>query len=237
MEAAHVVGVGVATGQTQAGPGIGGDDERAGAVDAIAPHRDGQRHDEREIERAIGHRLARVDPGVAHHATETKARAELEHVPRGRLDEAREPLAAPLVLEAQAGVPHPLLLAIATRHLFPLMLLFSLFLLLRGHNAPGGGFVGGLVAAAAFGLQLLAFGGAAVRRRLRVAPHVVVGGGLLVAAVSGLPGTAAALPYLTAVWGHAPLLGAVGTPLLFDVGVYLVVLGVVLMMLLALSED
>ena len=138
---------------------------------------------------------------------------------------------------AAARVPPSALLLIATRHLFPLLLLFSLFLLLRGHNAPGGGFVGGLVAAAAFGLQLLAFGGAAVRRRLRVAPHVVVGGGLLVAAVSGLPGTAAALPYLTAVWGHAPLLGAVGTPLLFDVGVYLVVLGVVLMMLLALSED
>ncbi len=135
--------------------------------------------------------------------------------------------------------PHPLLLAIATRHLFPLMLLFSLFVLLRGHNAPGGGFVGGLMAAAAFALYLLAFGTAAARTLLRLAPQVVIGLGLLLAGVSGLPALADGLPYMTAIWGSAPLpvLGKFGTPLVFDVGVYLVVLGVVLLMVFTLAED
>ncbi|MFN8643848.1 MAG: putative monovalent cation/H+ antiporter subunit A [Candidatus Binatia bacterium] len=131
-------------------------------------------------------------------------------------------------------LPSPLL-RIASRHLFPLLLLFSIYLLLRGHNAPGGGFVGGLVAASAFALHLLAFGGAAARRRLRVAPHVVIGSGLLVAGLSGLPAMAAGRPHLTGLWADLPV--AVGTPLVFDAGVYLVVLGIVLLMLFTLSED
>jgi multicomponent Na+:H+ antiporter subunit A len=106
---------------------------------------------------------------------------------------------------AARAMPPSLLLRIATRHLFPLLLLFSLYLLLRGHNAPGGGFVGGLTAAAAFALYLLAFGTDAARRRLRLAPQSMIGGGLLVAGVSGLPAVAAALPYLSGVWTDAPL--------------------------------
>ncbi len=139
----------------------------------------------------------------------------------------------------RAIMPPSLLLRIATRHLFPLLLLFSLYLLLRGHNAPGGGFVGGLTAAAAFALYLLAFGTAAARQRLRVDPRLVIGGGLLIAGVSGLPAVAGTLPFLTGVWADAPvpLIGAFGTPLVFDVGVYLVVLGIVLLMLFTLSED
>ena len=137
------------------------------------------------------------------------------------------------------GLPPSLLLRIATRHLFPLLLLFSLYLLLRGHNAPGGGFVGGLTAAAAFALYLLAFGTDAARRRLPVAPQVVIGGGMLIAGLSGLPAVADALPYLSGVWSDSPLpvVGALGTPLVFDIGVYLVVVGVVLLMLFSLSED
>jgi multicomponent Na+:H+ antiporter subunit A len=133
---------------------------------------------------------------------------------------------------ASPRMPPSLLLRISSRHLFPLLLLFSLFLLLRGHNAPGGGFVGGLTAAAAFALYLLAFGTAAARRQLRVDPQLLIGGGLLVAGASGLPAIAGDLPYLTARWS-----GALGTPLLFDVGVYLVVLGVVLLMVFTLAED
>jgi multisubunit Na+/H+ antiporter MnhB subunit len=144
-----------------------------------------------------------------------------------RLDRDAQPPAP-----APRGMPPSLLLRIATRHLFPLLLLFSLYLLLRGHDAPGGGFVGGLTAAAAFALYRLAFGTGAARQRLRIDPQLLIGGGLLVAGVSGLPAVAAARPYLTSVWS-----GALGTPLLFDAGVYLVVLGVVSMMLFALSED
>ena len=67
----------------------------------------------------------------------------------------------------------------------PLLLLFALFLLLRGHNAPGGGFVGGLVVAAAFVLHSIAFGIAASRRALLVDPSTLLSVGLLVALVSG----------------------------------------------------
>jgi multicomponent Na+:H+ antiporter subunit A len=126
----------------------------------------------------------------------------------------------------------------AAHRLFPLLLLFSIFLLLRGHNAPGGGFVGGLVAAAAFALHLLAFGVASTRRVLRADPRSLIGAGLLLAGASGLVGLALGASFLSGVWGGvAPVVGKLGTPLCFDVGVYLVVLGVVLLMLFALSED
>jgi len=81
---------------------------------------------------------------------------------------------------------HSVILATAIRLLLPLMLLFSLFLLLRGHNEPGGGFVGGLVVAAAFALFTLAHGEKEGRRMLRVDPLRLVASGLLVALVSGL---------------------------------------------------
>lgn len=126
-----------------------------------------------------------------------------------------------------------------TRLLLPLMLLFSLFLLVRGHNEPGGGFVGGLAAATAFALVLLSEGPAAARRLLRSEPLAFVAAGLLVALASGLPSLVAGQPYLTGLWLGTPLpvVGKLGTPLLFDVGVYLVVVGIVLAILFALAEE
>ena len=70
----------------------------------------------------------------------------------------------------------------------PLLLLFAVFLLLRGHNQPGGGFVGGLVVASSFVLYSIAFGVDAARRALLVTPSTLLGVGLLVALTSGLPG-------------------------------------------------
>lgn len=126
-----------------------------------------------------------------------------------------------------------------TRLLLPLMLLFSMFLLVRGHNEPGGGFVGGLAAATAFALVLLSEGLAAARRLARFEPLAFVAAGLLVALASGLPSLAAGQPYLTGLWLGTPLpvVGKLGTPLLFDVGVYLVVVGIVLAILFALAEE
>ena len=123
----------------------------------------------------------------------------------------------------------------AARLLMPLLLLFSVFLLLRGHNEPGGGFVGGLVAAAAFALYAIAFGVKQARQALLVKPMTLLGGGLLLALVSGLPAVLRGQPFLTALWvpGSLPL----GTPALFDVGVFLVVAGVVLMMIFSLAEE
>jgi multicomponent Na+:H+ antiporter subunit B len=125
----------------------------------------------------------------------------------------------------------PLVLRVATRYLVPLILLFSLFLLWRGHHEPGGGFVGGLVAASAFVLLALSEGPQAARRALRFEPRVWMGAGLATALAAGLAGSAAGAPLLTGLW-----LGKLGTPLVFDVGVYLVVAGVVLLVLLELEE-
>ena len=78
----------------------------------------------------------------------------------------------------------------AARLLMPLLLLFSVFLLLRGHNEPGGGFVGGLVAAAAFALYVIAYGVERARQALLVKPLTLLGAGLLIALASGVPAVA-----------------------------------------------
>jgi multicomponent Na+:H+ antiporter subunit B len=132
-----------------------------------------------------------------------------------------------------------LILSTATRYLLPLLLLFSVFLLLRGHYEPGGGFVGGLMAAAAFSLNVIAFGVPRTREVLRLDPRILIGGGLLLAAVSGLIAWLFNNPFLTAAWLKQPwpVLGTVGTPLLFDIGVYFVVLGVVLKIIFVLAEE
>jgi multicomponent Na+:H+ antiporter subunit B len=125
------------------------------------------------------------------------------------------------------------------RFLVPLMMLFSLFLLVRGHNEPGGGFVGGLVAATAIALVLLSEGLGEARRLLRVDPLALVAAGLLVALASGVPPLLRDWPYMTGLWLKVPLpvVGKVGSPVIFDVGVYLVVLGIVLAILFALAEE
>lgn len=128
-----------------------------------------------------------------------------------------------------------LILRTADRVLMPLLLLFAVFLLLRGHNQPGGGFVAGLVVSAAFALHAMAYGVDAARRALLVAPSRLFGVGLLVALVSGLIAVFTGRPFLTALWIIDPI--AVGTPLLFDMGVFLVVTGVVLTMIFTLAED
>ena len=79
-----------------------------------------------------------------------------------------------------------LILRTATRFLMPLLLLFALFLLFRGHNEPGGGFVGGLVVAAAFILYAIAYGVSAGRSALLIDPSTLVGIGLLVAFGTGI---------------------------------------------------
>ena len=132
-----------------------------------------------------------------------------------------------------------LILVAASRVLMPLLLLYALFLLWRGHNAPGGGFVGGLVAASAFVLYSLTAGVDAGRQALRVDPLTLLSVGLGVALISGLPGLLAGGTFMTAVWGtgeFGDLQLTLGTPLLFDVGVFLAVLGVVLTIVFTLAE-
>ncbi|GAB4121648.1 MAG: Na+/H+ antiporter subunit B [Acidobacteriota bacterium] len=124
----------------------------------------------------------------------------------------------------------------------PVQLVLSVFLLLRGHNEPGGGFIGGLVAAGAILLWGISRDFDAARRMLWLQPETWLGLGVLVAVGSAFAGPVAGLPVLTGLWAGeipgVPLLGDVklGTPLYFDLGVYLVVVGVVTRMAFSLAE-
>ena len=123
------------------------------------------------------------------------------------------------------------------RLFFFAMAIFAAFVLLRGHNEPGGGFIGGLIMAAAYAVIALAFGVGEARRYLVLHPVTVMGLGLVFAILSGLPpvigGDAA---FLTHLW--ATLFGIkLGTTIIFDVGVFLVVVGGVMAMILPLYEE
>lgn len=131
-----------------------------------------------------------------------------------------------------------IILRTGTAFLLPLLLLVSVVILLRGHNEPGGGFVGGLTAATAMLLHMLAFGPEQARRLLPLAPETLIGIGLLLALVSGLPALFIGWPVFQSVWTEfEPIKGVkFGTPLIFDVGVYFTVAGVVLLILFSIAD-
>lgn len=128
--------------------------------------------------------------------------------------------------------------AVAGRWLAWLLFAASLVILWRGHNQPGGGFVGGLVASLAVAIVALAYGVDRAERVLRADPLTVVAIGLGLALASGLPAMLVGSPYLTHLWwepgGWLPKLG---TTMIFDLGVYLVVLGAVLAFLFGLQRE
>jgi multicomponent Na+:H+ antiporter subunit B len=120
-----------------------------------------------------------------------------------------------------------LILHTTSRLVLPLALIFSLYVLLRGHNEPGGGFIGGLIAAAGLAIHALPRGRDALLSMIRFAPKALIGIGLSLALLSGLPSLILAEPFLTHQWtfpGGIPL----STTLVFDLGVYLAVVGSVL---------
>ncbi|MGF7007431.1 Na+/H+ antiporter subunit B [Aminobacter sp. BE322] len=120
-----------------------------------------------------------------------------------------------------------------------LMLMFSVFVMLRGHNEPGGGFTGGLIAASAFAIHGIAFGVPAVRRALHFHPMAVAGFGLFLAAFAGLPSLAFGVPFLTGLWASPSLFGVsadLSTVMFFDIGVYFVVVGSFTSIALALED-
>lgn len=134
-----------------------------------------------------------------------------------------------------------LILSTASRLLLPLFLLFSIFILLRGHNEPGGGFVGGLIAAAAFALHAIAYDVEKTRTLLAINPRSFIVLGLLLAMSSAMISLFIGEPFFTGQWvkisfwpiGELDL----GTPLFFDIGVYLTVIGVTLTIILSLAEE
>lgn len=133
-----------------------------------------------------------------------------------------------------------LILTTATRYLLPLILLFSVFILFRGHHDPGGGFIGGLVASAGYALYGFAYGMPEARRVLLFNPLMMIGVGLLTAVSSGLIAPIVnGTPFMTSIWGKTEIaaIGKLGTPLMFDIGVYISVIGVTLLIILTLAEE
>ncbi len=130
-----------------------------------------------------------------------------------------------------------LILLFSGRILLPLSIAFSLWLLWRGHNEPGGGFIGGLVAAAGIAVHALARGADAVGAILRLRPTTIAAAGVLLALASSLPGFAGGAPLLTHQWWISEGGFALGTTLLFDAGVYLAVAGSILTFLAPYLEE
>lgn len=126
----------------------------------------------------------------------------------------------------------------ASTYLLPILLLFSIFILLRGHYLPGGGFVGGLIASIAYVLHSFANGLEKTKEIIKFHPGFLMPIGLSVALLSGFAPLINDLPFMTGLWFEDPIpvIGSVGSALFFDIGVYLVVVGVVLTIIFTISE-
>lgn len=137
--------------------------------------------------------------------------------------------------------PNNLILRSTSSVIVFILLGFAVYLLLAGHNSPGGGFVGGLVTSAALLLMYFAYGKAAVEKILPINYLFFIPLGLLVATLTGLGSLLFNLPFLTHTFGvfHIPLIGEVelATAMFFDIGVYLTVLGTTMTIILTVAFD
>lgn len=133
-----------------------------------------------------------------------------------------------------------LILHTATRLLMALLIVFSVFLFFRGHDEPGGGFIGGLFGAGAITLYALAFGAEQARQTIRVSPITLIAYGLLALVISGIIPMIVGDPFLTGQWLFLDMAGTevkLSTPLIFDIGVYLCVIGFILAVIFSLEDE
>ena len=133
-----------------------------------------------------------------------------------------------------------LMLEYVARTAYWLMLLASVWILLRGHNAPGGGFIAGLVAVAAIALLAIVYGVDYARRRLPLQPLQLAVAGVLLALISGIPGAWDGNPFLTHQWWSIEVgnnLFKLSTVIMFDIGVFAAVWGAFATYLFALLDD
>ncbi len=131
-----------------------------------------------------------------------------------------------------------IILKTASSYLLPVLLLFSVFILLRGHYLPGGGFVGGLIASIAFVLHAFANGLSNTKTLLKFHPGFLMPVGLALAFLSGMAPFLFGLPFMTGLWypESIPVIGSLGSALFFDIGVYLVVIGVTLTIIFTIAD-
>ena len=142
--------------------------------------------------------------------------------------------------EREAGDRHPMMLVVSTRLLLPMAMMVGVYIYLRGHNLPGGGFVAGLVFAIAYLMQYMASGYGWSHARQRYDHHILIGWGVLIAVLSGVGAWAFGLPFLTSGFEYVNLWPLeefeLATAAIFDLGVFLCVLGAVLLALASLSR-
>ncbi len=135
---------------------------------------------------------------------------------------------------------HPLMMVIATRVMMPIAVIVGVYMFLRGHNQPGGGFVAGLVISIALLMQYMASGFAWAQARRKFEYHSLIGWGVVIAGLTGAGAWLAGKPFLTSAFGyvHFPPIEEfeLATAMLFDLGVFLAVLGAVMLMLHSLSR-
>ncbi|WP_303285129.1 monovalent cation/H+ antiporter subunit A [Marinobacter sp. SS8-8] len=135
---------------------------------------------------------------------------------------------------------HPLMLRQIARPILPLALMVSVFIFLRGHNLPGGGFIAGLITSVALILQYIASGMIWTQDRISFRYHNVIGLGLLFATVAGAGSFVFGYPFLTSTFGYItwPVVGKfeVVSALVFDLGVYLTVIGATLLALVSVGR-
>ncbi len=140
----------------------------------------------------------------------------------------------------RGGDKHPLMLLIASRVILPIALLVGVFIFLRGHNLPGGGFIAGLVVSIALVMQYMASGFAWTQARQKVYYHVLIGAGVLAAGITGAGAWFNGMPFLTSDFGYVKLPGLekfeLATAAGFDLGVFLGVVGSVMLSLGGLSR-
>ncbi|MEE4238619.1 MAG: hydrogen gas-evolving membrane-bound hydrogenase subunit E, partial [Anderseniella sp.] len=135
---------------------------------------------------------------------------------------------------------HPLMMVVVTRVLMPIAIVVGLFIFLRGYNEPGGGFVAGLVIAIALLMQYMASGFAWTQERKRIEYHTMIGLGVVIAGLTGVGAWLVDRPFLTSgyTYVHLPPIEEfeLATAMVFDLGVFLTVLGAVMLMLYSLSR-
>jgi multicomponent K+:H+ antiporter subunit A len=141
---------------------------------------------------------------------------------------------------AWSNDPHPMMFAVVSQSLLPLALLVSVYIFLRGHNVPGGGFIAGLITSVAMIQQYIAHGVHWIKPRIKIDYQWVVAGGILIATMTGLGSWIFDKPFLSSWFGyfHLPWIGEfeLASAMLFDLGVYLTVVGSVMLILANLGK-